>query len=279
MFLRKNSFFQKIKNLLEKDRVPATRLHGHKSRGNDNPNLSRLRVRIPLKILRIVLKIGNLNLKLELYVLYRRPSASCSDTDFSDFCNKSLAEGVFIYVKKHFMAESDNLAQIIAGCKNGDAECFSEIVDIYASRLYGYFYRLTGNNDLSDDLLSELFVKLVEKMSTYKGGPFEGWLFKIASNIFHDYLRGKQRRKKLLEARKKQLGFEITEPKQSESERIDKLQIQLGRLDADTRELVMLRFYSQLSFKEIAQIRSEPIGTTLAKTHRGLKKLRELMER
>jgi len=39
-----------------------------------------------------------------------------------------------------------------------------------------------------------------------------------------------------------------------------------------------LRFYSQLSFKAIARMRSEPIGTTLAKTHRGLKKLRQMME-
>jgi RNA polymerase sigma-70 factor (ECF subfamily) len=83
----------------------------------------------------------------------------------------------------------------------------------------------------------------------------------------------------LLDARKEQLESEITEPKQSGSERIDKLQIQLAKLDADTKELVMLRFYSELSFKEIAAMRSEPIGTTLAKLHRGLKKLRELMER
>ena len=40
----------------------------------------------------------------------------------------------------------------------------------------------------------------------------------------------------------------------------------------------MLRFYSQLSFKEIAAMRGEPIGTTLSKVHRGLRKLRELME-
>jgi RNA polymerase sigma-70 factor (ECF subfamily) len=56
------------------------------------------------------------------------------------------------------------------------------------------------------------------------------------------------------------------------------LQIQLDRLDKDTRELIMLRFYSDLSFKEIAEMRSEPIGTTLAKLHRGLKKLKEFME-
>jgi len=176
------------------------------------------------------------------------------------------------------MTKSDDLAQVITGCKNRDSKCFSKVVDMYASQCYGYFYRLTGNNDVSDELLSELFVKLVEKIGSYKGGSFNGWLFKIASNIFHDYLRSKQRRKKLLDVQKEQIESQITELKQSDNEHIDKLQIQLTRLDTDTRELIMLRFYSELSFKEIALMRSEPIGTTLAKLHRGLKKLRELME-
>jgi len=176
------------------------------------------------------------------------------------------------------MAENDALAQIIIGCKNGDTVCFSQIVDMYASRCYGYFYRLTGNKDVSDELLSALFVKLVEKIGSYRGGSFESWLFRIASNIFHDYLRGRQRRRKLLDERKKQLESEIIEPKYTDSERIDKLQVQFRKLDANTRELIMLRFYSQLSFKEIAEMRSEPIGTTLSKLHRGLKRLRELME-
>lgn len=176
------------------------------------------------------------------------------------------------------MVNSDDLVQLIIGCKSGDSKCFSQIVDMYASRCYGYFYRLTGNKDLSDELLSELFVKLVEKISSYKGGSFEGWLFRVASNIFHDYLRSKQRRKKLLDVHKVQIESEITEPKKSGNEQFDLLEIQLKRMDADTRELIMLRFYSQLSFKEIAKMRSEPIGTTLAKLHRGLKKLRELMK-
>jgi RNA polymerase sigma-70 factor (ECF subfamily) len=180
--------------------------------------------------------------------------------------------------KSRKMAKNDDLTKIVIGCKNGDAKCFSQIVDMYASRCYGFFYRLTGNNDLSDELLSELFVKLVEKIGSHKGGSFESWLFKVASNIFHDHLRSKQRRKKLLEARKEQLETEYTEEKSSDDEQIDKLQSRLKRLDTDTRELIMLRFYSQLSFKEIAQMRSEPIGTTLAKLHRGVKKLRELME-
>lgn len=176
------------------------------------------------------------------------------------------------------MVQGDDLARIIAGCKSGDAQCFSRVVDMYSSRCYGYFYRSTGSKDISDELLSELFVKLVEKIGSYKGGSFESWLFRIAANIFHDHLRTKQRRKKMLEDRQEQVDSGIIESRQSDGELVDRLQSQLIRLDKETRELIMLRFYSQLSFKEIAQIRSEPIGTTLAKMHRGLKKLRLLME-
>ena len=178
------------------------------------------------------------------------------------------------------MAESVELARIIDGCKSGDADSFALLVDRYANRCYGYFYRLTGNRDLSDELLSELFVKLVEKIGSYKGGAFESWLFRIASNIFHDHLRGKQRRRKLLDARRAELELGSKAPRRSDAkdERLDRLQIQLHRLDDDTRDLILLRFYSELSFKEIARIRSEPIGTALSKLHRGLKKLRDLME-
>ena len=175
------------------------------------------------------------------------------------------------------MAKSEDLALIIIGCKKGDQQCFSKLIDVYASRCYGFFYRLTGNRTTSDDLLSELFVRLVAKIDSFKGGSFEGWLFKTASNIFSDYLRDKQRQDKKIQAQKRRLKSELTGSRHHENEQIDKLQIQLGRLDADTRQLIMLRFYSQLSFKEIARMRCEPIGTTLSKLHRGLKKLRDLM--
>ena len=177
------------------------------------------------------------------------------------------------------MAKNEHLAQIITGCRCGDSESFSQLVDMYSGRLYGYFYRLTGNREVSDDLLSELFVKLVEKIKSYHGGSFANWLFRIASNLFYDYLRVKQREKKLLEyQQQQQLELEKPPRRQDDSERFDKLQVQLDNLDVDTKELIMLRFYSQLSFKEIAEIRAEPIGTTLSKMHRGLNKLRKLME-
>ena len=89
--------------------------------------------------------------------------------------------------------QQDDLEQIIIGCNNGNEESFVQLVDIYSKRLFGYFFRLTGNRQTSEDLLSELFIKLVERISSYRGGSFDGWLFTIASNIFHDHLRFKQR--------------------------------------------------------------------------------------
>ncbi len=178
------------------------------------------------------------------------------------------------------MGPSDTLTRILDGCQSGDAESFAQLLDLYATRCFGYFYRLTGDRDLSEELLSELFIKLVEKIRTYKGGSFESWLFRIASNIFHDHLRAKKRQKKLLDARRSELELNTTGSQKSDViyEKLDRLQVQLARLDDDTQELIMLRFYSELSFKEIAELRSEPLGTALSKLHRGLKKLREYME-
>lgn len=149
---------------------------------------------------------------------------------------------------------------------------------MYGNRCYGYFYRLTGNREKSNDLLSQLFVKLVEKIHSFKGGSFDGWIFTIASNIFRDQLRFQLRQKKLLEDKAEQIRAEKPTTR-AESEVVDMLQIALGKLDAETAELLVKRFYGELSFKELAELRKEPIGTTLSKVHRGLKKLKEIMEK
>jgi RNA polymerase sigma-70 factor (ECF subfamily) len=174
------------------------------------------------------------------------------------------------------MTQQD-LESIIIGCKKGDQACFSQIADLYGKRCFGYFYRLTGNRENSEDLLSELFVKLVEKIAGFRGGSFDGWIFAMASNIFYDHLRFKQRQSRLLDEHKRRLELEPLPAADLPADEIDKMQAALGKLETDVREVILMRFYSQLSFKEIAKSKGEPIGTTLSKVHRGLKRLRELM--
>ncbi len=173
--------------------------------------------------------------------------------------------------------------ELIAGCKKGENDSFAKLIDLYTPRLYGYFLRLTTNTDTAEELLSRLFVKMVKIINSYEGGNFDAWLFKVASNVFYDHLRAKKHDKAIIESAQNQL---LSTPDQSQqvnpgtkNEIFDQLQLNLKKLDPDTTELIVSRYYSQLSFKEIAQKRGEPIGTTLSKVHRGLKKLRELMEK
>jgi len=148
---------------------------------------------------------------------------------------------------------------------------------LYAARCYGYFYRRSGCRTTSEDLLSELFVKLVEKIGMFNGEYFDKWLFTVASNLFRDHLRARYRQKKVLEAKAVQMAQMGTGSDEG-NQMPDKLQEKLGQLDAETVELITLRFYGQMSFRELSEMRGEPIGTTLSKVHRGLKRLREMME-
>ena len=100
------------------------------------------------------------------------------------------------------MTDKNDLNRLVDGCKKGRPDCFSQLVDIYASRCYAYFYRLTGDTAASDDLLSELFLKLVEKIASFKGRSFEAWLFRVASNVFYDFLRENCAGKKCCKAEK-----------------------------------------------------------------------------
>jgi len=176
------------------------------------------------------------------------------------------------------MSETDKLTSIVARCQDGSEEAFAELVDMFSASCYGYFYRLTGNRQVSEDLLSDLFIRLVEKIDTFKHGSFKSWLFRVASNIFYDYLRNKQRQKKLVEGKADRLD-ETSIEVGHEFEMRDELQAAMDKLDDDTVELLMMRYYSGMSFKELSKHRDEPIGTTLAKVRRALIKLREIMRK
>jgi len=175
------------------------------------------------------------------------------------------------------MDETKNVIEIVKLCQKGKPEGFSQLIDSYSSRLFGYFYRLTGNRDDSNELLSELFLKVVEKIGTCRPETFDAWLFKTASNLFADYIRAKKRREKMLDQIAKELQTE-TQSDRADDDMTDKLTRQLQRLDGETAEIIVVRYYSGLSFEELAKIRNEPLGTCLSKVHRGLKKLRQLME-
>jgi RNA polymerase sigma-70 factor (ECF subfamily) len=188
---------------------------------------------------------------------------------------------------------ADELDEIIHRAQRRDPSAFDALVDRYSSRLYGFLFRFIGRAPDAEDLVQEVFVRLVRTIETYEhDGRFEAWLFRIAANLARDRARRLSRTPVIASLDTASdgdgRGQEYSQPRLlargaphdrlETAEDVDRLQVALTRLPPAEREVVMLRHFSELSFAEIAQIMGTPLGTALARAHRGLAKLRQLME-
>jgi RNA polymerase sigma-70 factor (ECF subfamily) len=184
--------------------------------------------------------------------------------------------------------DTDQLADLIGRAQRRRPEAFDELIDAYSSRLYGYFYRCTRSRHDAEDLLQEVFVRLVRMISEYQhDGRFDAWLFRIAANLVRDRARRARTSRQVGTAVDEQGREWLADVPDDDAdapsarlergEQIDRMQQALGELPELEREVILLRHFSQLPFREIAEIMGTPLGTALARAHRGLAKLRELM--
>jgi len=187
------------------------------------------------------------------------------------------------------MQSDEKLYEIIKRCQQGRQEAFSQLLQLYGPRLYGYYLRTSGSAQQAEDFLQDLFVRLLEKIKDYRHeSKFDNWLFKVAANLARD--RARRKDNKLISLNQSGDDSETTAAaglvadqatpfeQIQQNERHDRLKQALGQLPQQDREIIMLRHYGQLSFKEIADHFQIPIGTALAKVHRGLKKLKGILK-
>ncbi|ARN56750.1 RNA polymerase sigma factor [Sedimentisphaera salicampi] len=169
-----------------------------------------------------------------------------------------------------------NKENLIAGCKKGDQDAYRQLVDMYSDKIYGYFAACTRNPEAAEELLSEFYLKLLKSIKSYKNGSFEAWIFKIAGSVYYDYLR------KIIRERENYSRYceekEYLDRRQDSAEPETDVDKAVSELDEDSRNLVMLRYYSDMSFKEIAEATGRPVGTVLTKIHRALKKMKTVIE-
>lgn len=186
--------------------------------------------------------------------------------------------------------DSEQLRETIVQAQTGDADAYELLLGDYGTRLYSYFYRATGHHHEAEDLLSELTLRLVRNLKNYDDrGRFESWLFRIAANMVRDRIRRcKNRPRKVSLSVENDQGQSLAARLPANGPDVDasliaaemsqELQIGLEKLDETTRQMILLRHFGDMSFKEIAHLFSCPLGTALAKVHRGLQKLRRLLE-
>jgi RNA polymerase sigma-70 factor (ECF subfamily) len=183
---------------------------------------------------------------------------------------------------------SENLAGLVARCQRGDSEAFDRVFDLLRGPIYSYLSRTTGDRHLAEDLLQDVFLRMVENIGRYEeSGRFEAWLFRIAANRVRDWARRKGHTERVGGTAPQDdpdgpavVDRPIEAPPDvalMQREEAELLAWALKSLEPEEREVLILRHYSDLSFREIAGISQCPIGTVLARSHRALLKLREKM--
>lgn len=185
--------------------------------------------------------------------------------------------------------DDQKLAKIVERCQKGDASAFEWIVRDFGPRIFSFLLRMVRHRELAEDLTQDTFVRALSSINRYDHRDrLSSWLFRIAMNLVRDHVRKIQRRGPTISGDSVDgeqgavlaiLPAETAAADERLSGAEDRrlLHAAMAELTPEYREVIVLRHYSGLSFKEIAAILDCPLGTALARMHRGLAKLRQLM--
>lgn len=162
----------------------------------------------------------------------------------------------------------------------GDQDAWTELVHVYTHRLYAFAYSRLRRVDLAEEVVQSVFATVAIKVqsgSYTEQGQFEAWLFRIAVNRIRDQIRRAKRSRRVDSPEVLDLAPTATRPEREAPEALRALRESLGQLSSKDREIIELRHHGQMSFKQIAAMLGEPVGTLLARHHRALAKLREML--
>jgi RNA polymerase sigma-70 factor (ECF subfamily) len=170
---------------------------------------------------------------------------------------------------------------LVRKAQRGDSDAYSVIFDQHYPTIYRYcFYRL-GDVKLAQDLTSEVFVRMVEKLDTFKpsGRPLLAWLYTIARNLIADDYRrnGKVTHLPLDEALTS--GTHANPVTQTEQGLLaDCLQRVMEKLTEDQRRVILLKFVENESNSQVARALGKTSGAVKSLQHRALASLRRALE-
>jgi RNA polymerase sigma-70 factor (ECF subfamily) len=154
-------------------------------------------------------------------------------------------------------------------------------VEAYGPRVFGLIRAQCGSVELAEEITQSTFCTIVARIGQYAElGRFESWLFRIAVNRLRDEMRRRKRQARPMEA-EALVGLagagEGRSGSAGEEEEVRALRAALDRLSEADRRVIHLRHFAGLSFARIAEVLGEPLGTVLARQHRALGKLRQIL--
>ena len=170
----------------------------------------------------------------------------------------------------------------------GDENALSILINRHQSKIYGFIYSKLSDRDISDDIFQDTFIKVIKtlKSNSYnEEGKFLPWVMRIAHNLVVDHFRKAKKMPLQRETDEYSVfnfmtdnGLNIEGQMISDQVASDLTKL-LDELPEDQKEVLVMRMYQDLSFKEIAELTGVSINTALGRMRYALLNLRKIIEK
>lgn len=172
------------------------------------------------------------------------------------------------------MSNSMSDEELMAQVRQGVGEMLGVLFERYQSPLFNFYLKLTGDRTLSEDLVQEVFFRMLKYRQSYRPETaFRAWMYQIARNARVDHLR-RRRPETSWEPEMSPAIAPADTAQQSQENAL--LYRALMRLQEDKREVLVLSRFQDLKYEEIAQLLGCETGTVKTRVHRALQELREI---
>ena len=166
---------------------------------------------------------------------------------------------------------------LILRCQIGDKEALAELIDRYQGPLGYFISRLSANPEMAEDIFQETWLTVIKRICSLKKlDAFSIWLYRIARNKVYQQLR---RKKMLSKLNENIMATNNTEEDIFSVEDAAKIHRCLKELQPEHREVLMLRFLEQMSYKQISDVTNCSLGTIKSRIHYAKLALKKEMEK
>lgn len=170
--------------------------------------------------------------------------------------------------------------------KNNDQKAFNYLLDIYWDSVYGYQLKQTKNENDAEDITIQTFSKAFDKIDTFdESFKFKTWLISISKNIHIDLLRKEKKSISQVMSNDEREVFQVVDESPSPEDKLiteqhlAKLLRDIKKLKPHYQEIINLRYFQELSYKEISKELGEPMNNVKVKLLRAKKLLAEIIRK
>jgi RNA polymerase sigma-70 factor (ECF subfamily) len=173
---------------------------------------------------------------------------------------------------------TEHVRELVARGQQGDREALEELYLIHFDRIYSYLHVSVGNRHDAEDLTTQTFLKMLEKIGSFKwqSAPFSAWLFRIAHNLAMDHFRARRRWQPEEEVPEQpgeeEPSAELVAMQTIGRESMLKL---IDRLSPEQQQVLTLKFVFNLPNAEVAAILDKSEGAIKSLQHRALVSLQK----